>query len=72
MTVEETGKEIRRSGGTKESRIQHNYQDKDKELRLAQFFGTKAQIKRKSKGGQIAITYYNDEDLNRIMSKIES
>lgn len=39
----------------------------DLEERMQKFFGTKAEIFTLRKGGKIEITYYNDEDLERII-----
>ncbi len=69
LKVDDTLVEARRMGGTKQGRIQINYADKDKELRLTQFFGTKAEIKRGKKGGQIIVHFYSDEELGGIIEK---
>lgn len=39
----------------------------DLEERMQKFFGTKAEIQTLRNGGKIEITYYNDEDLERII-----
>jgi ParB family transcriptional regulator, chromosome partitioning protein len=70
LSVEETNQEAKRMGGTKAARIKINYADKDKEFALRQFFGTKVEIKKKGKGGQIIIEYYSDDELNEIMKKV--
>ncbi|MFH1583112.1 MAG: ParB/RepB/Spo0J family partition protein [Candidatus Falkowbacteria bacterium] len=72
MTVEGALKETRIMGGTKQARIKINYADKDKEFAFRQFFGTKAEIKRKGKGGEIIIYFYSDEELGEIVSKIKN
>ncbi len=71
FNVDDTGKEARRMGGTKQARIKINYVDKDKEFALREFFGAKVEIRRKSKGGQIIIDFYNNEELGEIMDKIK-
>jgi ParB family chromosome partitioning protein len=42
----------------------------DLEERLQKHLGSKAEIKRKRQGGTIEISYYNDEDLGRILETI--
>ncbi len=71
LSVKDTNNEARRMGGTKAARIQINYADKDKEFALRQFFGTKAEIKRKGKGGQIIIEFFSEEELNGIINKVK-
>ena len=71
MTVADTYQESRRLGGTKQARIKINYADKDKEFALREFFGTRAEIKRKGKGGQIIIDFYSDEELGEIIKKVK-
>jgi len=71
MTVEDASKETRVMGGTKMARIKINYADKDKEFAFRQFFGTKAEVKRKGKGGEIIIYFYSDEELGEIVNKIK-
>ena len=71
LNVEDTEKEVRRMGGTKAARIKINYQDKDKEFALRQFFGAKVEIKRKGKGGEIIIYYFSDEELGEIVGKVK-
>jgi len=71
-SVYETNKAARRMGGTKKARIKINYADKDKEFALREFFGTKVEIKRKGKGGQIIIDFYSDDELGEIVNKVKS
>ncbi len=71
LNVESAHDESRRMGGTKQARVQINYQDKDKEFALRQFFGAKAEIHRKQKGGQIIIDFFSDEELNGIIEKVK-
>ena len=70
LTVDDTVLEARRMGGTKQARVKIDYADKDKELRLRQFFGAKTEIKRAKKGGQIIIHFYSDDELNEVMRKL--
>lgn len=71
MTIDDTIKETRIMGGTKQARIKINYADKDKEFAFRQFFGTKAEIKRKGKGGEVIIYFYGDEELEEMVAKIK-
>lgn len=70
LRVDDTLLEARRMGGTKQARVQINYQDKDKEMRLREFFGAKSEIKRVRKGGQIIVRFNNEEELQEIMKKV--
>jgi len=72
MSVDQSLKETRVMGGTKQARIKINYADKDKEFAFRQFFGTKAEIKRKGKGGEVIIYFYSDEELGEIVNKIKN
>jgi len=71
MNVEQSLKETRVMGGTKQARIKINYGDKDKEFAFRQFFGTKAEVKRKGKGGEIIIYFYSDEELGEIVQRMK-
>lgn len=71
LTVDDTLLEARRMGGTKQARVLINHTDKDKEMRLRQFFGAKANIKRVRAGGQIIIHFTSEEELGEIMKKVK-
>jgi len=71
LTVGQAMGETRAMGGTKEARIKINYADKDKEFAFRQYFGTKAQIKRKGHGGEIIIYFFSDEELDEIVGKVK-
>ena len=71
LTVADTDKAARQMGGTKAARIKINYGDKDKEFALREFFGAKAEIRRRGRGGQIIIDFYSDEELNEIIKKVK-
>ncbi len=71
MTVSDAIQETRIMGGTKQARIKINYADKDKEFAFRQFFGTKAEIKRKGKGGEVIIYFFGDEELGEMVAKIK-
>jgi len=70
LTVDDTILEARRMGGTKQAHIKIDYADKDKELKLREFFGAKTEIKRGKKGGQIIVHFYSDEELKGLMDKL--
>lgn len=72
LTVETATIESRKMGGTKASVVKINYADKDKEFALREFFGARAKIKRKKKGGQIIIDFYSDEELAGIIKKVKA
>ena len=71
LTVDETYKETKAMGGTKMARIKINYADKDKEFAFRQFFGTKAEIKRKGRGGEVVLYFYSDEELGEMVNKVK-
>jgi ParB family chromosome partitioning protein len=70
LSVNDTATEARRLGGTKQARIKINYADKDKEFAFREFFGCKAEVKRKGKGGQVILEFYSDEELQAMMLKM--
>ncbi|MBA4320256.1 MAG: chromosome partitioning protein ParB [Flavobacterium sp.] len=71
LTVKDTSSETRHMGGTKQARIKINYADKDKEFAFREFFGTRAEVKRKGKGGQVIINFYSDEELGEMVEKLK-
>ena len=71
MSVEDSLKETRVMGGTKQARIKINYADKDKEFAFRQFFGARAEVKRKGRGGEVIIYFYSDEELGEMVRKIK-
>jgi ParB family chromosome partitioning protein len=70
LSVGGAAAESRRMGGTKQARVKINYADKDKEFAFREFFGTKVEIKRRGKGGQIIIEFFSDEELEGMVNKI--
>jgi len=72
LTVDATSKEARRMGGTKQARIKINYEDKDKEFAFREFFGTKVEIKRKGKGGQVILDFFSDDELAEMVEKVKN
>lgn len=71
MSVSETNNAIKKIGGTKMARNEINYKDKEKEFRLREFFGAKAGIKRKGKGGEVFVIFNSDDELNEIIAKVK-
>lgn len=71
LSVSDTNAAAKHMGGTKAARIKINYQDKDKEFALREFFGAKIEIKRRGKGGQIIIDFFSDDELGEIMAKVK-
>jgi len=72
MSVSETEKEIRKIGGTKASRkVFVENKDQEKIDILRNFFHTKVVINRKSKGGQILIDFFSQEELENIIKKLK-
>lgn len=69
LSVNTAIEETRKMGGTKAARNIPGV-DQDKELRLREFFGSKAEVRRKGKGGQIIISFYSEEELDGIMKKL--
>ncbi len=72
MSVDDTAHEARNMGGTKQARVKINYADKDKEFAFREFFKSKAEIKRKGKGGQVIINFYSDEELEGMVDRIKN
>jgi ParB family transcriptional regulator, chromosome partitioning protein len=71
LNVAQALKETRVMGGTKQARIKINYADKDKEFAFRQFFGSKAEIKRKGHGGEVIIYFFDDDELGEMVKKIK-
>jgi ParB family chromosome partitioning protein len=72
LTVDNTLLEARRMGGTKQARVKINYADKDKEFAFREFFGSKVEIKRRGRGGQVIIDFFSDEELEEMVQKIKN
>jgi ParB family chromosome partitioning protein len=70
MTVAQAAVETQKMGGTKQARIKDNVGDREREAKLREFFGVRAVVKRKDRGGQIIIDFGNDEELGEIMKKM--
>jgi ParB family transcriptional regulator, chromosome partitioning protein len=71
LSVRDTDQATRRMGGTKAARIKINYADKDKEFAFREFFGTKVEIRRRGKGGQVIIDFFSDEELKEMEEKLK-
>ena len=68
-SVAETSKQVRKLGGTKESRIKSDYKDNDREMNLRNKLNTKVEIKRVKNGGKIVIDFSSDSELDSIINK---
>lgn len=71
LSVRETDRLIKSSGGTRKAKIIIGENDKKIIDSLQTYLGTKVDIKRAQKGGKIEINFYSDDDLNSIIKKIE-
>lgn len=71
MTVAQVAEETKKMGGTKQARIRDNSVDQDRVAKLQEFFGSRARIQRKNKGGQVIIDFADDETLNEMIRKLE-
>lgn len=71
LSVADTTKETRSMGGTKQSRVKINYSDKDKEFAIREALGARVEIRRKTKGGEIIIQFYDDEELQSIIDNLK-
>ena len=70
LSVGQTQKEIQGAKQVKNKKKPLSYADQTKKRTLEQFFGTKVEIKRKAKGGQIIISFFSDEELDEIVGKV--
>ena len=69
-TVSETDRAIKQLGGTKAAKIKaNNDQEIEAELRTA--LGTKVEIRRHGRGGQIMVHFYSDEELKDFVDKFK-
>lgn len=72
LSVKDTGQEARRMNSPKPKKENEiNYNDKDSEFLIREFFGARAKIERKGAGGKIIIEFYSDDELKEILSKIK-
>jgi ParB family chromosome partitioning protein len=70
-TVRETSRQVRKLGGTKESRIKNNHLDDSRAAAFRTFFSAKTEIKRESRGGKVIITFSGDDELDEMIKKIK-
>lgn len=71
--VEEAVKKLENKGTTKpNSVVELNPFINEISTRLRRTFGTKVNVRQKNKGGEIRIEYYSDDDLERILGKLDS
>ncbi|MDD4902504.1 MAG: ParB/RepB/Spo0J family partition protein [Patescibacteria group bacterium] len=71
-TVRETSRQVRKIGGTKESRIKDDPADRSREAAFRSFFGAKTEIKRANRGGKVIIDFYSDDELAEMTRKVKS
>ncbi|MDD5527729.1 MAG: ParB/RepB/Spo0J family partition protein [Patescibacteria group bacterium] len=71
-TVRETGDQVRKIGGTKESRIKDDPADRAREAAFRSYFGAKTEIKRANRGGRVIIDFYSDDELAEMVAKIKN
>ena len=69
LSVRDTDRIIKNMGGTKAAKIKTDFNDRDKEDRLARWFNSRVELRRGRQGGQIIINFSNDEELGEIMNK---
>ena len=69
LSARQVQKEVKEIGGTKNARIKQDPKDQERQERLKEVLGTKVQIERKKKGGNIVIDFYSDEELDGIVDK---
>jgi ParB family chromosome partitioning protein len=70
-TVRETSQQVRKLGGTKESRIKSDQRDGAREAAFRSFFAAKIEIKRESRGGKVIISFSSDDELDEMVKKIK-
>jgi ParB family transcriptional regulator, chromosome partitioning protein len=71
-TVRETSQQVRKLGGTKESRIKTDQRDAAREAAFRSFFAAKAEVKRESRGGKVVISFSSDDELDEMIRKIKN
>ncbi len=70
LSVAQTNQEIKRLGGTKAAQVK-TYFDRTEEKRLSSILDTKVELRRRGSGGKIIIDFYNGEQLQEIIKKIQ-
>lgn len=70
LSYVKTRKLVFETGGTKHARVKINYADQDREKRLSDVLGLKSSIRRTRNGGHLTINFSSDEELKKIMDKI--
>jgi len=71
-TVKETGRQVRRFGGTKESRIKEDPADRGRSAAFRTFFAARVEIKRENRGGKVIIDFMTNDELDEMVKKIKS
>ncbi len=70
LSVSDAAVETRRMGGTRKARIMENPELRPFEQAVQRFFGAKAEIKKRGKGGTIIIHFFSDDEFREIMKKV--
>lgn len=70
-TVSETDRAIKQLGGTKAAKIKPN-NDQEIEMELREKLGTKIEIRRHGRGGQIMVYFYSNEELNDFVERFKA
>lgn len=68
-SVRQTEKNVKKIQKAQDKKIK-SLEVAEVELKMQKYFGTKAEIISRKKGGKIEITYYSDEELERILDLI--
>lgn len=71
LSVRQTDDLIKQGGGTKEARVKIEASDGARLERLRGFFGAKALIRRKQKGGQVILDFSGDEELDGWLKRLK-
>lgn len=70
LSVRETDRLIKKSGGTRKAKIIINENDSKQLGRLEKYLNTRVYVRRGVKGGKVEILFYDDEDLENLVRKI--
>jgi ParB family transcriptional regulator, chromosome partitioning protein len=72
LSVSSAMAESKRQGGTKQARSPYpSPEDKERSRLFERFFGAKTEIKRRGKGGEIVICFFDDDELRGVMDKVK-
>lgn len=70
LSRRQTTLESQKMGGTKASRVSYHPVDEKHVVRLKEQLGLRSMIKRRQYGGQLIIQFFDDEELERIVTKL--